>query len=363
MRIRFKTAALLAALAAVVGFVVIDAVRDTQAPERAADRGKASASPTEPRASSEPTTQALAGTPAPSADAQGLALPERPGFGKSQSPLFESQNWQPPPPKVAPQAKMKAGPPPAPVAPPLPYSFAGRLVHDGKLSLLLAKGDEVIPIREGDTLDGIYKVESITQTQITLVYLPLGQKQTIPVITSLAATSPPSAPAGATTTFAPPGGGGASALIPSAKVIAPPAPSAAPSQATLAWAGPQQVKMGTRFELTLRVSSKEPLQAWPMQLRVDPNHFEVVTVRPGKLPGAPDPNFTYRLNPDGNIFIGASVQKPAAGPDSELLALTLMPVKPANAAEVTVASLNLQGLAGRPIPHDRVAAFRTTITP
>ena len=64
--------------------------------------------------------------------------------------------------------------------------------------------------------------------------------------------------------------------------------------------------MGTRFEVTLRVNSKEPLQAWPMQLRVDPNHFEVVMVRPGKLPGASDPNFTYRLNPDGNIFIGAS---------------------------------------------------------
>jgi hypothetical protein len=100
-----------------------------------------------------------------------------------------------------------------------------------------------------------------------------------------------------------------------------------------------------------------------MQLRVDPNHFEVVMVRPGKLPGASDPNFTYRLNPDGNIFIGASVQKPSTGGDAELLALTLMPVKASPAAEVTVASLNLQGVAGRPIPHDRVAAFRTMITP
>ena len=362
MRIRFKTAALLTVLAALAGFIAIDAAKETP-PERVAERGKAAVSSADLRHSSEPATDASVAAAKPSPDAQGLALPERPGFGKSESALFESQNWQPPPPKVPPQAKMKAPPPPAPVAPPLPYTFAGRLVHDGKLSLLLAKGDEVVPIREGDTLDGTYKVESITQTQITLVYLPLGQKQTIPVITSLAATPPSPSPAGATAPFAPPGGGGASAPIPSAKVIAPPPPSAAAGQATLAWAGPQQVKMGTRFEVTLRVNSKEPLQAWPMQLRVDPNHFEVVTVRPGKLPGAPDPNFTYRLNPDGNIFIGASVQKPAAGPDSVLLALTLMPVKPANAAEVTVASLNLQGPAGRPIPHDRVAAFRTTITP
>jgi hypothetical protein len=366
MRIRFKTAALLATLAAVAGFVVFDATRDTPAPERTAERGNAA--PAQPR-TSEPSTQASAAAATP-ANGQDLALPERSGFGKSESPLFESQNWQPPPPKIPPGAKIKPGPPPAPVAPPLPYTFAGRLVHDGKLSLLLAKGDEVVPIREGETLDGVYKVDSITQTQITLIYLPLGQKQTIPVITSLAATPPtpaagatPPRAAGATAPFPAAGGGGASAPIPTAKVIAPAPPSAAAGQATLVWTGPQQVKMGTRFEVTLRVNSKEPLQAWPMQLRVDPNHFEVVTVRPGKLPGASDPNFTYRLNPDGNIFIGASVQKPAAGGDGELLALTLMPVKPSPAAEVTVASLNLQGAAGRPISHTQVAAFRTTITP
>jgi hypothetical protein len=121
--------------------------------------------------------------------------------------------------------------------------------------------------------------------------------------------------------------------------------------------------MGTRFEISLRVNSNQPLQAWPMQLRVDPSLFQVVTVRPGKLPGGSDPNFTYRLNPDGNIFIGASVQKPAAGSDAELLALTLMPVKAAPSAEVTIASVNLQGASGQPIPHDRLSSFRTTITP
>jgi hypothetical protein len=246
----------------------------------------------------------------------------------------------------------------------LPYTFAGRLIHDGKLSLLLAKGDDVIAIREGDTIDGTYRVESITETQITLVYLPLGQKQTIPVITALAG-KPPAPPLAAGATAPSPAsaaGGSAAAPIPSAKVITPSVAGAGSGQATLAWAGPPQVKLGTRFEVTLRVSSNQPLHAWPMQLRVDPEHFEIVTVRPGKLPGGSDPNFTYRLNPDGNIFIGASVQQPAAGANAELLALTLMPLKPAPAAEVTIASLNLQGAAGRPIPYDRIGAFRTAIT-
>ena len=144
MRIRFKTAALLAILAAVGGFVAFDAARETPAPERVDEGAKA------PR-SAEPNTPPSVAQ-AGSAEPQAFALPERPGFGKSQSPLFESQTWQPPPPKIPPAAKIKPGPPPAPVAPPLPYTFAGRLVHDGKLSLLLARGDEVIAIREGDTL-------------------------------------------------------------------------------------------------------------------------------------------------------------------------------------------------------------------
>jgi hypothetical protein len=355
MRIRLKTAALLAVLASIVGFVAVDASKDTAVADRPAER--TAAADTAQTQSQAPTS------PAAPADQPEFGIPARPGLGQSQSPLFESQNWLPPPPKPTPAERAKAAKPPPPVAPPLPYTFAGRLIHDGKLSLLLAKGDEVIPVKEGETLDGVYKVESITQTQITLVYLPLNQKQTIPLITSLAATPPSRSPAfGATTPPAAGASAGASLPIPTGNVVAPP-DTAGARQATLAWTGPPQVKMGTRFDVTLRVSSSQPLQAWPMQLRVDPNHFQVITVKPGKLPGAPDPSFTYRMNPDGNIFIGASVQKPAPSSDGELLALTLMPVKPAPSAEVAIASLNLQGPAGQTIPYDRLAVFRTTITP
>jgi hypothetical protein len=148
-------------------------------------------------------------------------------------------------------------------------------------------------------------------------------------------------------------------------VVAAPAPATAPATAAakLAWGGPPQVKLGTRFEVTLRVNSEQPLHAWPMQLRFDPQHFEVVTVKPGRLPGGADPNFSYRVNPDGSIFVGASTQGGAPAADAELLALTLLPVKTAPAAELSIASVNLQGAAGRPIPHDRIATFRTAITP
>jgi hypothetical protein len=357
MRIRSRTAVLLAVLAAIAGFVAVDAAKDE--PVVAIERPTSG-----PEANAQPQGQEPA-TPTQEA----FVVPQRQGLTTSESLLFESQTWQPPPPPPPPQVKVKPEPPPPPTAPPLPYTYAGRLVHDGQLSLLIAKGDEVIAIREGQTLDGVYRVESITDKQITMVYLPLDQKQTIPVLTALAETPP--APARAPGMPSPfgstPGGGTPRALtpaIPSASVIAPQSPAAPASPATLAWSGPQQVKLGTPFEVSLRVKSAQPLHAWPMQLRVDTERFEVVTVRPGKpAPGAPDPAFSYRMNADGSIFVGASVQQPTAAGDSEILALTLRPVKAAPSAEVSIASLNLQGAAGRPIPHAQLAAFRTTITP
>jgi hypothetical protein len=51
--------------------------------------------------------------------------------------------------------------------------------------VLLAKGDMVFPINEGETLDGAYRVESIGETQVTLTYLPLAREEHIPMDSSL----------------------------------------------------------------------------------------------------------------------------------------------------------------------------------
>ncbi len=67
----------------------------------------------------------------------------------------------------------------------MPYRYAGKLVQGGRQSVLLAKGDMVFPISEGETLDGGYRVESIGDTQVTLTYLPLAHEERIPVDSSL----------------------------------------------------------------------------------------------------------------------------------------------------------------------------------
>ena len=67
----------------------------------------------------------------------------------------------------------------------MPYRYVGKLVQGEKQSVLLAKGDMLFPVNEGETLDGAYRVESVGETQVTLMYLPLALEERIPLDSSL----------------------------------------------------------------------------------------------------------------------------------------------------------------------------------
>ena len=128
------------------------------------------------------TATTAAANPAAPEGPAGPTLPSRGGLAETGTPLFSSQSWEPPPPKV------KAGPPPPPpkpVAPPLPYTFAGRMLQDGTVYVFLARGDRVITAKQGDLVEGAYRVDSITETQVGLTYVPLNEKQTLAVVSSL----------------------------------------------------------------------------------------------------------------------------------------------------------------------------------
>ncbi len=73
-----------------------------------------------------------------------------------------------------PEAKL---PPPPPEAPPLPYTYIGRLIEHGKTAVFLAIQDRVAIARVGDTLDGRYRIEAIAERAITFNYLPLEIRQ------------------------------------------------------------------------------------------------------------------------------------------------------------------------------------------
>lgn len=98
------------------------------------------------------------------------ALPERPPLGGLRGAPFASPA-SPAAPKPIAQA------PAAPLAPPpVPYKYAGTMVREGAVQHYVVKDDAIIAVKEGDTLDGAYRVEALAAGEITLLYVPYGSR-------------------------------------------------------------------------------------------------------------------------------------------------------------------------------------------
>jgi hypothetical protein len=287
-------------------------------------------SKSEPRESAAPASTARANA------GEGLKVPERRALGKVRGELFGAPPAPPQPVAAAPSAPAVA------VAPPVPYRFAGRVRKGAEEEFLLSKGDLIFPVKEGETLDGTYRVVAAKAEGIELTYLPLGTPERI-IVSSVLDVDRPAAVAAPSP---------APALSPS------PAPVADGKPAQLRWEGPARVQAGASFSVALRVSSQEPLRATPMQLRYPHGVLEPLEVRPGKFIGKGA--FSYRVS-EGSIFVGALAPSTAPGADAELLVVTFRPLKQGATAELSMTALSLQGLTGRAIAHEQPAAFRAAI--
>ncbi|NMG75661.1 secretion system X translation initiation factor [Aromatoleum diolicum] len=96
--------------------------------------------------------------------------------------LFAAHSWYvaPPPPPTSEQPVAPVAPP-KPVAPPLPFEYFGKLDDSERVRVFLQRGDRIYTVGVGDVIDGTYKVKSITDSQMTLIYLPLDLTQTLSV--------------------------------------------------------------------------------------------------------------------------------------------------------------------------------------
>lgn len=70
-------------------------------------------------------------------------------------------------------------PPPPPQAPPLPFKALGRYVDDGKTKFFLQYNDQSLAVQVGDSIADLYQVENFNGGVLTLLYIPLNQKQTL----------------------------------------------------------------------------------------------------------------------------------------------------------------------------------------
>jgi hypothetical protein len=75
-----------------------------------------------------------------------------------------------------------ANPAPRPSAPALPFSYLGKAIEDGKLSVFLARGDDNYSLSPGKKRKiGDYRVDKVTESQVTFTYLPLKTRQTLDI--------------------------------------------------------------------------------------------------------------------------------------------------------------------------------------
>ena len=131
----------------------------------------------EPPTNAAPPAAALA----PSAAAEDLDLSRLKRWKKDGEPpdLFATRA-----PVLAVVAPQNAAPPkparaPAPTAPPLPFKYLGRMADGGKVVVFLERNTDSLAVAAGDTLDNTYQVESIGDSAVHFVYLPLGAKQVL----------------------------------------------------------------------------------------------------------------------------------------------------------------------------------------
>ena len=155
-------------LATVLAAVFAPSPEDSE-PQSAATVPPASGNAVEPATTAPPTaTVATALRPHPRT---ALQDPPRDLFHIERPP-------QPVAAAAAPQVTTPA-PPPRPVAPPLPYTYMGRIREQGQLSVFLTRNGKPYIARPGAVLDGQYRVDAIDPPLLEFTYLPLAQKQTL----------------------------------------------------------------------------------------------------------------------------------------------------------------------------------------
>jgi hypothetical protein len=76
-------------------------------------------------------------------------------------------------------------PPPPPTAPPLPFTVIGSLigadVTGGQTVAFIQQQDQLFVVQAGQPLGNSYRIEAITPQKIEFMYLPLMQRQSLPL--------------------------------------------------------------------------------------------------------------------------------------------------------------------------------------
>lgn len=93
---------------------------------------------------------------------------------------FVASSWLPPPPPPVEAPPAAPEPVAPPTAPPLPFVYLGELdAKAAKPQVFLSSGDRLLIVAPGEVVDGQYRIESISDSDVVLTYLPLNEKQVL----------------------------------------------------------------------------------------------------------------------------------------------------------------------------------------
>ena len=126
--------------------------------------------------------------------------------------LFSAPPQEPPAPVGQPRDAAVPPPAGAPQAPPLPFTYLGRIRSEGTTTVFLARQNRESVARLGDILVGTYRVEKIDETTMVFVYLPLGTRQSLALVGEGAMTLTRVGQPGGST-VQPPGGQDSASLL------------------------------------------------------------------------------------------------------------------------------------------------------
>ncbi|KVM86036.1 hypothetical protein WJ60_19960 [Burkholderia ubonensis] len=182
-------------VAGVVGYRMLVAASPAPSPRAAFDRLHRDGAPARPvaghrappsRAIAQAASAAAAASsarvdaPTPAATPrEKLAALRAPVSVESANDPFTASSWLPPPPVEAPLPTARPAPP---TAPPVPFTYVGELdAKADKPQVFLSNGDQLLIVSPGDVIDGQYRVDAVSASNVVLTYLPLNQTQVVSI--------------------------------------------------------------------------------------------------------------------------------------------------------------------------------------
>lgn len=122
-----------------------------------------------------------ASPPAPAADGGDLDLQKLDRRARASEPVDLFATIAPAPTARPPVVAAVPAPAAPPAAPTLPFRYLGRLADGERQIVFLERNREPMQVTVGDAIDGLYRIDSVSESSVVFTYLPLGVKQTLAV--------------------------------------------------------------------------------------------------------------------------------------------------------------------------------------